>query len=315
MNERRPLSVLITGSDGQLGRALCGLAPEAGVAGLRWLPAPRRELDITDAAAVARWLDVHPVAAVINAAAYTAVDRAETEPELAERVNAQGPRVLADACRERGIRLLQISTDYVFDGRKGAAYAETDVPDPLGVYGRTKLAGERAALSAPGAIVLRTGWVFSQFGHNFLTTMLRLGAERERLAVVADQIGGPTHAPALAGALLRMLARLAAGGAVPGGIYHYGGAPAATWWEFAAAIFVAAREQGLLARVPTLEPVTTAAYGAAAPRPADARLDCSKLAALIGPLENDWRAGLAAALAALRRGSDPARPAQTLASS
>lgn len=315
MSARRPLTVLITGSDGQLGQALRLRAAEARVAGLDWLPAPRRELDITDAAAVARWLDANPVGAVINAAAYTAVDRAETEPELAERVNAQGPRVLADACRERGIRLLQISTDYVFDGRKGAAYAEIDVPNPLGVYGRTKLAGERAALSAPGAIVLRTGWVFSQFGHNFLKTMLRLGAERKRLSVVADQIGGPTHAPALAGALLRMLAPLAAGGEVPGGIYHYGGAPAVTWCQFAAAIFAAARAQGLLARVPVLEPVTTAAYGAVAPRPKDARLDCTKLAGLIGPLENDWRDGLAAALAALRRGSAAAPSDQTLASS
>lgn len=315
MSARRPLTVLITGSDGQLGQALRLREPEARVAGLHWLPAPRRELDITDAAAVARWLDANPVGAVINAAAYTAVDRAETEPELAERVNAQGPRVLADACRERGIRLLQISTDYVFDGRKGAAYAEIDVPNPLGVYGRTKLAGERAALSAPGAIVLRTGWVFSQFGHNFLKTMLRLGAERKRLSVVADQIGGPTPAPALAGALLRMLAPLAVGGEVPGGIYHYGGAPAVTWCQFAAAIFAAARAQGLLARVPVLEPVTTAAYGAVAPRPTDVRLDCTKLAGLIGPLENDWRAGLTAALAALRRGSAAAAPDQTLASS
>ena len=284
-----------------MGQALRQRGPEARVAGLDWLPASRRDLDITDAAAVAGWLDGRPVAAVINAAAYTAVDRAEIEPERAERVNARGPRVLADACRARGIRLLQISTDYVFDGRKGAAYVETDVPNPLGVYGRTKLAGERAALSAPGAIVLRTGWVFSQFGHNFLNTMLRLGAERERLSVVVDQIGGPTHAPAIAGALVRMLARLAAGGTVPGGIYHYGGAPAVTWCEFAAAIFAAAREQGLLARVPVLEPITTMAYGAAAPRPADARLDCTKLERLIGPLENDWREGLVAALAALRR--------------
>ena len=295
-----PLPVLITGSDGQLGQSLRLLTPRAAAVGLRWLPGPRSQLDITDAAAVARWLATQPVAAVINAAAYTAVDRAETEPDLAQRINAEGPRVLAQACRERGIRLVQISTDYVFSGTKGTPYNEADAPAPNTVYGRTKLAGEGMARLAPDAIVVRTGWVFSQFGTNFLRTMLRLGAERPRLALVADQLGGPTYAPALAGALIRLLGRLVDGRELPGGIYHFGGVPAVTWYEFAGAIFAAAREQGLLTRIPELEPVTTAAYGALARRPADARLDCAKFEALIGPLDNDWRQGLAQALAALR---------------
>src|SRR5690606_17619343 len=192
------LPVLITGSDGQLGQSLRLLTPRAAAVGLRWLPGPRSQLDITDAAAVARWLATQPVAAVINAAAYTAVDRAETESGLAQRINAEGPRVLAQACRERGIRLVQISTDYVFSGTKGTPYNEADAPAPNTVYGRTKLAGEGMARLAPDAIVVRTGWVFSQFGTNFLRTMLRLGAERPRLALVADQLGGPTYAPALA---------------------------------------------------------------------------------------------------------------------
>ncbi|MFZ5655229.1 MAG: dTDP-4-dehydrorhamnose reductase [Pseudomonadota bacterium] len=294
-----PLGVLITGAGGQLGQALCALEARARDAGLRWLPAPRAALDICDAAALARRLDAEPVAAIINAAAYTAVDRAEAEPELAGRVNALGPRVLAAACRERGIRLVQISTDYVFDGTKGAPYVEGDTPNPLGVYGRTKRAGELAALAAPDAIVLRTGWVFSEFGHNFFRTMLRLGAEREVLAVVDDQWGGPTPAPAIAAVLVRLLARLAAGAPLPGGIYHFGGAPAVTWCGFARAIFAAARQCGLLERMPEVRPITTAEYPAAAPRPADARLDCGRLESLLGPLENDWRAGLAAALAAL----------------
>ena len=294
------LPVLITGSDGQLGQSLRLLTPRAAAVGLRWLPGPRSQLDITDAAAVARWLATQPVAAVINAAAYTAVDRAETEPDLAQRINAEGPRVLAQACRERGIRLVQISTDYVFSGTKGIPYNEADAPAPNTVYGRTKLAGEGMARLAPDAIVVRTGWVFSQFGTNFLRTMLRLGAERPRLALVADQLGGPTYAPALAGALIRLLGRLVDGRELPGGIYHFGGVPAVTWYEFARAIFAAAREQGLLTRIPELEPVTTAAYGALARRPADARLDCAKFEALIGPLDNDWRQGLAQALVALR---------------
>lgn len=309
----RPLpSVLITGGDGQLGQALRKLMPEAAAAGLRLLPVGRREFDITDADAVARGLDARPVAAVINAAAYTAVDRAEAEPETAERINAAGPRILAAACGERGIGLVQVSTDYVFDGGKGTPYGETHAPNPLGVYGRTKLAGEVAALTVPGAIVLRTGWVFSEFGNNFLRTMLRLGAEREVISVVADQIGGPTYAPAIARVLIRIVARQLQGPALPGGIYHFGGAPAVTWHDFAVAIFAAAREQAVLDRVPRVLPITTAQYAAAAPRPADARLDCTRLERALGALENDslgndslgndWRQGLAQALAALRCG-------------
>lgn len=295
-------SVLITGGDGQLGQALRKLMPEAAAAGLCLLPVGRGEFDITDADAVARALDARPVAAVINAAAYTAVDRAEAEPETAESINAAGPRILAAACGERGIGLVQVSTDYVFDGCKGAPYGETDAPNPLGVYGHTKLAGEAAALTVPGAIVLRTGWVFSEFGNNFLRTMLRLGAEREAISVVADQVGGPTYAPAIARVLMRMLVRRIQGRALPGGVYHFGGAPAVTWRDFAVAIFAGAREQGVLDRVPQVLPITTAQYAAAAPRPADARLDCIKLDGALGALENDWRQGLVQALVALGRG-------------
>lgn len=296
MTAEQPLRVLVTGAGGQLGQALAALAPQARSAGIELLPKSRRELDICSAAAVARQLDAEPVAALINAAAYTAVDRAEAEPEAAARSNALGPRVLAEACRERGIRLIQISTDYVFDGTRGAPYAEDDATHPLGVYGRTKLAGERAALAAPDAIVLRTGWVFSEFGHNFLHTMLRLGAEREALAVIDDQLGGPTYAPAIARVLIRMLARLATGAGLPGGIYHFGGAPAVTWYGFAQAIFSAAHQRGLLTQVPALTPITSAEYPTAAQRPADTRLDCRRLRTLLGTLDNDWRPGLAAAL-------------------
>jgi dTDP-4-dehydrorhamnose reductase len=296
MTKAPPLRVLVTGAGGQLGQALAALAPQARNAGVHLLPVSRQALDICAPAAVARQLDAEPVAAVINAAAYTAVDRAEAEPDAAERSNALGPRVLAEACRERGIRLIQISTDYVFDGTKAVPYVEEDATRPLGVYGRTKLAGERAALGAPEAIVLRTGWVFSEFGHNFLQTMLRLGVEREKLAVVDDQFGGPTYAPAIARVLIRMLARRAPDTVLPGGIYHFGGTPAVTWYGFARAIFTAAHQRGLLPRLPALTPITTAEYPTAAPRPADARLDCRRLRTLLGTLDTDWRPGLAAAL-------------------
>ncbi len=296
----QPLGVLVTGAGGQLGRALSAQAVRAAALGLLLRPAAREELDICDPQAVAQRLDAEPIAAVINAAAYTAVDRAESEPGAAEQINARGPGVLADACRARGIRLIQISTDYVFDGAKGAPYVEGDPPVPLGVYGRTKLAGERAALQAPDAIVVRTGWVFSEYGHNFLRTMLRLADERAEIAVVGDQLGGPTYAPAIAEVLLRLLARWRDRSPTPGGIYHFGGAPATNWHDFAQEIFVTASRTGLLASPPLLRRITSAEYPTAAPRPMDARLDCGRLQKLLGRLDNDWRPGVAAALAALQ---------------
>ncbi|MBK6961415.1 MAG: dTDP-4-dehydrorhamnose reductase [Gammaproteobacteria bacterium] len=295
-------SVLVTGANGQLGQSFRWLAPEALVDGIKLIFTERAALDIADADAVARFLAACPVQAVVNAAAHTAVDRAESEPAAAARANALGPEVLAQACRARGIALLHVSTDYVFDGYKTELYTELDPTHPLGVYGRTKLEGEQRVQAAdPDALILRTGWVFSQFGHNFLKTMLKLGAERTSLAVVADQRGGPTYAPAIARVLLRLLRQRFDGAPPTGGIYHFGGFPQVSWCEFAQAIFAEAVRFGLLMRAPEVRPITTAEYPTAAMRPRNARLSCVKLGRVLEGLGNDWRPGLAAALGELQK--------------
>ena len=294
--------VLVTGANGQLGQSFRWLAPEALVDGIKLIFTERAALDVADADAVARFLAACPVQAVVNAAAHTAVDRAESEPAAAARANALGPEVLAQACRARGIALLHVSTDYVFDGYKTELYTELDPTHPLGVYGRTKLEGEQRVQAAdPDALILRTGWVFSQFGHNFLKTMLKLGAERTSLAVVADQRGGPTYAPAIARALLRLLRQRFDGAPSTGGIYHFGGFPHLSWCEFAQAIFAEAVRFGLLMRAPEVRPITTAEYPTAAMRPRNARLSCVKLGRVLEGLGNDWRPGLAAALGELQK--------------
>ncbi len=293
--------VLVTGANGQLGQSFRWLAPEALVDGIKLIFTERAALDVADADAVARFLAANPVRAVVNAAAYTAVDRAESEPAAATRANALGPEVLAQACRARGIALLHVSTDYVFDGYKTEPYTELDPTHPLGVYGRTKLEGEQRVQAVdPDALILRTGWVFSQFGHNFLKTMLKLGAERASLAVVADQRGGPTYAPSIVRILIRLIRRRLDGDSLAGGVYHFGGFPHVSWHEFAQAIFVEAVRFGLLTRVPEVRPITTAEYPTAAVRPRNARLSTARLARVLEGLGNDWRPGLAAALAELQ---------------
>jgi len=293
--------VLVTGANGQLGQSFRWLAPEALVDGIKLIFTERAALDVADADAVARFLAANPVRAVVNAAAYTAVDRAESEPAVATRANALGPEVLAQACRARSIALLHVSTDYVFDGYKTEPYTELDPTHPLGVYGRTKLEGEQRVQAAdPDALILRTGWVFSQFGHNFLKTMLKLGAERASLAVVADQRGGPTYAPSIVRILIRLIRRRLDGDSLAGGVYHFGGFPHVSWHEFAQAIFVEAVRFGLLTRAPEVRPITTAEYPTAAVRPRNARLSTARLARLLEGLGNDWRPGLAAALAELQ---------------
>ncbi|MGB6216762.1 MAG: dTDP-4-dehydrorhamnose reductase [Castellaniella sp.] len=282
--------ILVTGADGQLGRSLRVLAarhPDAA----RYAFLTRSQLDITQADAVHAWLDAHPADCLINAAAYTAVDRAAAEPEPSRAINADAPGLLARACAARGIRLLHVSTDYVFDGRLDRPYRESDPAAPLNTYGRGKLAGEQAVLAAdPHALIVRTGWVFSAWGGNFVRTMVRLGAERDTLRVIDDQIGGPTWA----GHLARVLHTLALRPAdpLPGGLYHFGGRPWTSWHGFALEILSRAHARGLIARLPRVEAITSADWPSPEPRPANGRLDCARLEALIGPLECDWRVGL-----------------------
>ncbi len=290
-----PPALLVTGGGGQLARALAA-SPGAIVVG-------RPAFDFDAPATLARTLDAHAPDLVINAAAYTAVDAAEAAPEAAARANATGPGLLAAACRERGLPFIHISTDYVFDGLKGAPYTERDPTSPTGVYGATKRAGELAVLAAhPGAVILRTSWVYAASGRNFLLTMLGAARRMPRLRVVADQRGCPTHAADLAAATLSVANRLLAGGAAGarehevGGIYHAAGRGETTWHGFALAIFAAAAAHGW--PTPPVDPIATADWPTPARRPPDSRLDCGKLRATFGVSLPDWRDSLGPAVAA-----------------
>ncbi len=282
--------ILVTGADGQLGRSLRALA-EQHPGAARYAFLSRAQLDITQIGNIAAQLDAHPVNCLINAAAYTAVDRAAAEPGLSRAINADAPGLLARACAARGIRLLHVSTDYVFDGRLDRPYRESDPTAPLNTYGQGKRAGEAAVLAADArAIVVRTGWVFSAWGSNFVRTMVRLGAQHDTLRVIDDQIGGPTWAGHLAQALHALALQPA--GNVPGGVYHFGGQPWVSWHGFALDILARAHALGLIARLPRVDAIPSADWPSPEPRPANGRLDCARLEALLGPLERDWRGGL-----------------------
>jgi len=239
---------------------------------------------------------------VINCAAYTKVDLAEKEPEAAFQANRDGPAHLAAACRDRGIPLLHVSTDYVFDGSGSHPYREDEPVNPLGVYGASKEAGERAVRATLDRhVILRTAWVFSDTGQNFVRTMLRLGAEREALRVVNDQTGGPTDAADIATTLLTIADRVTGpdAGAALFGTFHYCGAPSTTWHGFAASIFDGATRRGH--RSPALSACTTADYPTPARRPAWSVLDCGKLMDVYGIPQPDWRVALDRVLTSLLR--------------
>jgi dTDP-4-dehydrorhamnose reductase len=246
----------------------------------------RDSADFTDPAACAALIEATDAEAVINAVAYTAVDRAETEPDLARMVNATTPGAIARAAARRDLPLVHISTDYVFDGSGDTPWSVDAPSGPLGVYGATKRAGERALREAGGPhAILRTSWVFSAHGANFVKTMLRLGAEREGLSIVADQIGGPTPAAAIADACLA-IARTLAADPSKSGSYHFSGAPDTSWAGFARAIF---EDAGLSCRVTE---IPSTEYPTPAKRPLNSRLDCSLTERVFGIPRPDWRAGL-----------------------
>ncbi len=252
----------------------------------------REAADLSDPAACAAAIRAHAPQAVINAAAFTAVDRAETEEPLAHVVNAAAPGAMARACADLGIPFLHVSTDYVFDGVGSAAHAPDDQTAPQNAYGRTKLAGEMAVRAAGGChVILRTSWVFSAHGNNFVKTMLRLSQTRSALDVVGDQIGGPTPAADIAATLLRM-ADVVQGGQ-RGGTYHYAGTPAVSWAGFARETFALAGRDVAVSEIPT------SAWPTPAQRPLNSRLDCASLTADFDITPPDWQAGLAAVITEL----------------
>jgi len=230
---------------------------------------------------------------VINAAAYTVVDMAESEPETAYAAYRDGPANLAHACPENNFPLFHISTDYVFDGNKQGGYSESDAPNPLNVYGKSKLEGDLAVASILDRhLILRVSWVFGANGNNFARTMLRLAEERDFLKVMDDQHGGPTWAGAIAAVFLDLARRWGDGAPFPWGIFHYSGQPDTTWKGFAEVIFARAEYLGMINRRPTVEPVTTADYPTPAQRPLYTILDCHKLEMVLGVSRPDWRTGL-----------------------
>ena len=278
--------ILVFGRTGQVATELQALAPEALFLG-------RDAADLSDPEVCAAAIEAHAPTAVINTAAYTAVDKAEEEEALATVINGAAPGAMARACAARAIPFVHISTDYVFDGTGTRPWHPQDPVAPQNAYGRSKLAGEQAIAAAGGThAILRTSWVFSAHGANFVKTMLRLSETRDALNVVEDQIGGPTPADAIAAACLRIASGLAE---APGkaGVYHFSGAPDASWKDFATEIFARAGRQVAVTGIPTTQFPTPAS------RPLNSRMDCSATQAAFGVPRPDWRAGLDRALTAL----------------
>jgi len=277
--------ILVFGKTGQVAREL---QRTDGITALN-----RQAADLTDPAACAAAIRAHRPQAVINAAAFTGVDAAEADEAVAERVNAAAPGAMAETCAALDIPFIHISTDYVFDGAGETPFTPDAPTGPLGAYGRTKLAGERAVRGAGGVhAILRTSWVFSAHGNNFVKTMLRLGRERDALNVVSDQIGGPTPAADIAAATVSIAGQLAQGPA-KSGTYHFSGAPDVSWACFAREIFARA---GIAC---TVHDIASSQYPTPALRPANSRLDCAETTRVFGLLRPDWRAGLAQVLAEL----------------
>lgn len=286
-----PVRVLITGAAGQLGQALLATAgPDRRCIGLA-----RSSCEIADADSVEAAMRAHRPQVVVNAAGYTAVDRAESEHEAAERGNAIGPAVLAEACLRHGARLVHLSTDFVFDGRGHRPYRPDDPTGPLSVYGRTKLEGERRvrAVAADRSLILRTAWLYDATGRNFVTTMVRLMRERGEVRVIADQVGTPTSSTSLA----RGIWMLVDAGAT--GTHHWTDAGVASWYDFAVAIRRLGAERGVLPQSARVVPIATEEYPTPAVRPAYSVLDKREAWRLAGFVSPHWEEALAEVIAAL----------------
>ncbi len=284
------MKALVFGRTGQVATELARRAPQ----GVTLTLLGRDQADLSDPAACAAAIDGHDMDVVINAAAYTAVDRAEQEPDLAALVNGAAPKAMAEIAAAKGVPIVHVSTDYVFDGSGNAPWTPEDATAPLGAYGRTKLAGEDGVRGAGGVhAILRTSWVFSAHGGNFVKTMLRLSDTRDRLTIVADQVGGPTAAADIADALFAIAGALHRGDG-PSGTWHFAGTPDVSWAGFARETFAQAGRQVEVVDIPSSDYPTPAA------RPLNSKLDCSSLETDFGIARPDWRHSLADVLAELK---------------
>jgi dTDP-4-dehydrorhamnose reductase len=297
-------TVLVTGGHGQLATSLKDLASRFADDGWNLHAIGRPAFDFDRPATIEECLAAIGPALVVNAAAWTAVDLAETEVEAARRANETGPGRLAALCAEAGIPLIHVSTDYVFDGRKGTPYREADRANPLGVYGATKLAGEQRVLETGGrSVILRTSWLYGATGKNFVRTMLAAARRQATLRVVADQRGTPTNADDLATAILLLVTQIGAGWKDRfQGVFHATNTGDTTWHGLAEEIFAVAARFGWPR--PEVTPIATEDWPTPAPRPADSRLDCGKLDAVFGLRMPDWRPSLARTVARLCRDED-----------
>jgi dTDP-4-dehydrorhamnose reductase len=297
--------ILLTGVTGQVGGELART-----LASLGQVVAPvREELDLTDASSIRKVIQAVQPRWIVNPAAYTAVDKAESEPDLAYAINAEAPKAIAEEALRIGAAVIHFSTDYVFDGEGSRPYVETDATGPVSVYGASKLAGEEAlASSGAGYLVFRTSWVYGSTGKNFLRTILKAARERDRLRVVADQHGAPTWSRDLARMTAHVIQQIegdAAGGDLYGaldrrkGIYHASGAGETTWFGFAQQAVAMLRERELTAKFAEVDPITTAEYPTPAKRPENSRLNCEKLVSTFGWKMMDWRDSLREVMAEL----------------
>ena len=284
------MKVLVTGANGQVG---CELSRRGARKGFEILALDRATLDITDQSAVSKTVSGSEVSVVVNAAAYTAVDQAESEPEVAFAVNCDGPAYLASACAEAGIPLIHISTDFVFDGKKQGFYLESDQISPLNVYGKSKAAGEVAVRERLRKhIILRTSWVYSERGGNFVKTMLQLGREKDVIQVVEDQYGCPTYAADIGDAIMQIASQVGEKTEATWGTYHYCGKGVTSWHGLAQEIFLLAKQYTSL-RVKTVEAIPTADYPTPAKRPLNSVLDCSLMEKTFDIHQKPWQQSLA----------------------
>ena len=282
------MNILITGCNGQLGNEIQLL--QAQYAQHTWLNTDVNELDITDKAAIERFVEANEIGGIVNCAAYTAVDKAESDPQLARKLNAEAPAFLAEVVGKRGGWMVQVSTDYVFNGTKHTPYVETDEPCPNSVYGQTKLEGEQAVSKfCPNAMIIRTAWLYSEFGNNFVKTMIRLGREREQLGVIFDQVGTPTYAHDLATAIMTAIDK-----GIKPGVYHFSNEGVTSWYDFTKSIH-------RLAGINTCQvsPLHTAEYPTPACRPAYSVLDKTKIKDVYGIEIPHWEESLAKCIAKL----------------
>jgi len=282
--------VLLIGAKGQVGQELQVTLPQLGEV----ISIGREELDLTNSEKIGQLIrEIHPDY-LVNASAYTAVDKAETEPDLAYSINATAPKIMAEAAEKTKAKFLHISTDYVFDGRKNTPYLETDLTNPLGVYGQSKLRGEEEIKTVNSqAIILRTAWVYGSYGKsNFVKTMLRLGKEREELKVVVDQVGSPTWSKDIAAAITHLLINVDN----PPGIYNFTNSGVASWFDLTKAIFEEAKISGIPLKIQRVIPITTAEYPTPAVRPAYSVLSGQKISQQLGYIPPYWRDSLKAML-------------------